>query len=72
MDTMTEVQDPVFKLPWTKATLSEAYAFFQIKDESSFCSKCHRITARVLDGRCFTCHRNLFQSLGRTPCPPLP
>jgi len=67
-----EARDPVFGMPWTPGKLRHAYDLFQIRDEWSFCSKCHRITARVFDGRCFSCHRNLFNALGRKPCPPLP
>lgn len=63
--------DPVFKLPWTKRSLSMAYQHFQIKDEFSICP-CRRRTARVFDGRCYSCHVKLFEKLGRSACPPLP
>lgn len=67
----TEAEDPIFDLPWTAQKLADAYEFFQIKDENSRCP-CGRITPRVYDGRCYTCHVHLFYMLGRRPCPPLP
>lgn len=59
------------RMQWTRATLAIAYEHFNIKDERSQCP-CGRITERVFDGKCFTCHVRNFRACGRTPCPPLP
>lgn len=67
----TEITDPEFPMPWTPASLALAYQHFQIKDEYSQCG-CGRVTVRVFDGKCYTCHVRNFIACGRKPCPALP